>query len=371
MVLQASEAETAAVELTAVVKRFGTVTAVDGVSITVDHGTVVTWLGPSGCGKTTTLRMLAGLEQPTSGGVLVCGVDPSRVSARERPTSMIFQEYALFPHLNVEDNVAFGLKVRGVGRERRHQRARELLDLLGLGGHERRMPRELSGGQRQRVAMARSLILEPRVLLLDEPLGALDAQVRRQLVDELRSLQRRLGLTFIYVTHDQAEAMALSSRVVVMNRGRVVQEGPPDLVYRHPRTSFVARFLGDCSIIDGVVRSYDGATARVELGGFGTVGIEASDQDPALAVPSAVKVALRPEDLRVVAEEEGRARALVLDRTFLGSEIRYQLDVAGLRVQAMTDHDTLHDAGTSVGLRWRDDQLSIVEDDHPAVGTTK
>ena len=369
--LEATQTEPAAVELTDVVKRFGAVTAVDGVSITVEHGTVVTWLGPSGCGKTTTLRMLAGLEQPTSGRVLVFGVDPSRVSARERPTSMIFQEYALFPHLNVEDNVGFGLKVRGVSRDQRHKRARELLDLLGLGGFERRMPRELSGGQRQRVAMARSLILEPKVLLLDEPLGALDAQVRRQLVDELRSLQRRLGLTFIYVTHDQAEAMALSSRVVVMNRGRVVQHGPPDLVYRRPRTSFVARFLGDCNIIDGVVRSVDGATARVELGGFGTVCIEAGGEDAALPVPGSVKVALRPEDLRVVVEEEGRARALVLDRTFLGSEIRYQLDVAGLRVQAMTDHDTVHDPRTWVGLRWRDDQLSIVEDDLPAGVATK
>jgi ABC-type Fe3+/spermidine/putrescine transport system ATPase subunit len=368
--LDATHTEAAAVELTDVVKRFGAVTAVDGVSITVEHGTVVTWLGPSGCGKTTTLRMLAGLEQPTSGQVLVFGVDPSRVSARERPTSMIFQEYALFPHLNVEDNVGFGLKVRGVSRDQRHKRARELLDLLGLGGFERRMPRELSGGQRQRVAMARSLILEPKVLLLDEPLGALDAQVRRQLVDELRSLQRRLGLTFIYVTHDQAEAMALSSRVVVMNRGRVVQHGPPDLVYRRPRTSFVARFLGDCNIIDGIVRSIDGATASVELGGFGTACIE-TGEDAALPVPGSVKVALRPEDLRVVVEEEGRARALVLDRTFLGSEIRYQLDVAGLRVQAMTDHDTVYDPRTWVGLRWRDDQLSIVEDDSPAVGATK
>jgi iron(III) transport system ATP-binding protein len=369
--LPAAQTEPAAVELTEVVKRFGAVTAVDGVSISVEHGTVVTWLGPSGCGKTTTLRMLAGLEQATSGRVLVFGVDPSRVSARERPTSMIFQEYALFPHLNVQDNVGFGLKVRGVNREQRHKRARELLDLLGLGGFERRMPRELSGGQRQRVAMARSLILEPKVLLLDEPLGALDAQVRRQLVDELRSLQRRLGLTFIYVTHDQAEAMALSSRVVVMNRGRVVQHGPPDLVYRRPRTSFVARFLGDCNIIDGLVGSIDGTTARVELGGFGSVCIEESGQDTARAELGSVKVALRPEDLRVVAQDQGRARALVLDRTFLGSEIRYQLDVAGVRVQAMTDHDTLHDPLTWVGLRWRDDQLSIVEDDSPGVGATR
>jgi ABC-type Fe3+/spermidine/putrescine transport system ATPase subunit len=368
--LQEMQAETVAVELTDVVKRFGAVTAIDGVSIAVEHGTVVTWLGPSGCGKTTTLRMLAGLERPTSGRVLVWSVDPARVSARERPTSMIFQEYALFPHLNVEDNVAFGLKVRGVGREHRHKRARELLDLLGLGGLERRMPRELSGGQRQRVAMARSLILEPKVLLLDEPLGALDAQVRRQLVDELRSLQRRLGLTFIYVTHDQAEAMALSDRVVVMNRGRVVQDGPPDFVYRRPRTAFVARFLGDCNIVDGIVRSTEGATAWVELGGFGTVCVEAKGQNAALREPAPVKVALRPEDIRVLAEKDGRARALVLDRTFLGPEIRYQLDVSGLRVQAMTNHDVVHDPMSWVGLGWRDEQLSIVEDDLPAVGAT-
>ena len=357
-----------AVALTDVVKRFGSVTAVDGVTITVEHGTVVTWLGPSGCGKTTTLRMLSGLERPTSGQILVCGMDPTWVSARERPTSMIFQEYALFPHLNVEDNVAFGLKVRGVSHEQRHRRARELLELLGLGGLERRKPRELSGGQRQRVAMARSLILEPKVLLLDEPLGALDAQVRRQLVDELRSLQRRLGLTFIYVTHDQAEAMALSDRVVVMNKGRVVQDGTPDEVYRHPRTTFVARFLGDCNILEGVVSALERDLVRVDLVGLGTVCL-AVRRDAVPTGGSPVKVALRPEDLRVVGEADGHGRGTVIDRTFLGPEIRYLLEVSGQRVQAMTDHDVIFEPATPVGLQWQDRQLTIVEDDLTPMGT--
>jgi iron(III) transport system ATP-binding protein len=352
-----------AVALHDVVKRFGSVTAVDGVTLMIERGTVVTWLGPSGCGKTTTLRMLSGLETPTSGQILVEGVDPVRVTARRRPTSMIFQEYALFPHLNVQDNVAFGLKVRGVLPTRRHARASELLELLGLGGLERRMPRELSGGQRQRVAMARSLILEPQVLLLDEPLGALDAQVRRQLVDELRSLQRRLGLTFVYVTHDQAEAMALSDRLVVMNRGTVVQDGSPDDVYRRPATTFVARFLGDCNILDGTLRATAGPTVTVDAAGFGTVMIGSEAHAAIVHDAPSVKVALRPEDVRVVPAADGRARARVVDRTFLGSQIRYLLDVDGVRLQAMTDHDVLFDPESTVGLVWRDDLLTIVRED--------
>jgi len=352
-----------AVRMLEVVKRFGSVTAVDELTLSIEPGTFVTLLGPSGCGKTTTLRMLAGLEQPTSGQTWIYGRDVALVSAHERPTSMIFQDYALFPHLNVLDNVAFGLKVRGVPRSERHRRAREMLDTLGLRDLGERMPRQLSGGQRQRVAMARSLILEPKVLLLDEPLGALDAQVRRQLQVELRQLQRRLGLTFVYVTHDQEEAMALSDRVLLMNRGRIVQDGPPEDVYRHPLTTFVARFLGDCNLLRGSPGPAEDDRVVIHLEKLGPVRVDRRWAGALAQLRDAVTVTLRPENVTLAAAGHGRVDGEVRDRTFLGANTRYLLDVAGLQIEAVVSRDILFAPGAAAALDWDDAHLTVIQDE--------
>ncbi|HEU0115036.1 MAG TPA: ABC transporter ATP-binding protein, partial [Thermomicrobiales bacterium] len=242
-----------AVEVCGLVKRFGSVVAVDRLDLAVARGEFLSLLGPSGCGKTTTLRMIGGLETPTSGTIRIAGRDITDVPANRRPTSIVFQDYALFPHVTVRDNVAFGLKMRGVRQRERRQRAEDMLATVDLAGFGDRKPRQLSGGQRQRVALARSLVVEPDVLLLDEPLGALDALIRRQMQSELRRLQRALGLTFLYVTHDQEEAMAMSDRLIVMHDGRIAQQGAPEEVYRHPETEFAARFLGECNLIPATI----------------------------------------------------------------------------------------------------------------------
>jgi len=233
------------VEFRDVIKRYGTATAVAGVSFTVEVGTLVTLLGPSGCGKTTTLRMIAGLELPSEGRILIAGRDVTNLSATQRDVSMVFQSYALFPHMSVLENVCYGLRRSGLAKAEADAQAREGLKQVGLEGFETRQPSELSGGQQQRVAVARALVLKPSVLLFDEPLSNLDARLRRQMREEIRELQQRLGLTVVYVTHDQQEAMAVSDRIIVMNAGRIEQQGGPRDLYERPATPFLARFMGD------------------------------------------------------------------------------------------------------------------------------
>ncbi|HXG76548.1 MAG TPA: ABC transporter ATP-binding protein [Gaiellaceae bacterium] len=260
------------VELVGVTKRFGGVVAVDDVDLEVRQGEFLSLLGPSGCGKTTTLRLIAGFERPDAGEVRIGGRDVSRLPPYKRDVNTVFQSYALFPHLNVGDNVAYGLKQRGVPRAERRARALQLLELVHLGGYEKRKPRQLSGGQQQRVALARALVMQPRVLLLDEPLGALDLKVRKELQIELKRIQEEVGITFVYVTHDQEEALAMSDRVAVMNAGRIEQLGAPREVYDHPATPFVAAFIGDTNFV---------------------------------RVPGAGEVAVRPERVRLVRDGEG------------------------------------------------------------------
>ncbi len=240
---------TADVELVGVSKRFGSVVAVDALDLEVRHGEFLSLLGPSGCGKTTTLRMIAGFDRPDEGRVLIGGEDVTAAPAYRRDVNTVFQSYALFPHLSVGDNVAYGLKQRGVPKRDRAERARAMLGLVRLPDIEQRKPRQLSGGQQQRVALARALVMEPRVLLLDEPLGALDLKVRKELQIELKRIQERVGVTFVYVTHDQDEALAMSDRVAVMNAGRIEQIGTPPEVYDAPATPFVAAFIGDTNFI--------------------------------------------------------------------------------------------------------------------------
>jgi ABC-type Fe3+/spermidine/putrescine transport system ATPase subunit len=247
------------VEIEGVAKRFGGVTAVDGVTLAIRQGELFALLGPSGCGKTTLLRMIAGLEEPDAGTIRIGGADVTRTPPHRRPVNMVFQHYALFPHLTVESNVAFGLRYQALPRPAQAERVAAALALVRLTGLERRRPDQLSGGQRQRVALARALALEPQVLLLDEPLAALDPNLRREVQVELKGLQRSLGITFVFVTHDREEALALSDRIAVMDRGRVEQVGSPVEVFETPQTELVARFLGASNIFE---RQVSGKAAR-------------------------------------------------------------------------------------------------------------
>lgn len=237
-----------------------------GINLKIEQGEFVTLLGASGCGKTTTLRIIAGLEQPDSGSVWLEGKDVTLLEPNKRDVNTVFQNYALFPHMNVEDNIGYGLKIRKVPKPHIKQKVKEMLELVQLEGYERRKPAELSGGQKQRVAIARALANNPRVLLLDEPLGALDLQLRRAMQLELKRLQKKLGITFIYITHDQEEAINMSDRIVVMNQGRFEQIGTPDEVYNHPRTSYVATFVGNANILKGKAKKVNGHLVQLQIG---------------------------------------------------------------------------------------------------------
>ena len=240
---------TAAVSIQGLSQRYGPATALDRVSLEIEAGEFVVLLGPSGCGKTTLLNLIGGFTEPTEGRILIGDRDMAGVAPKDRPTTTVFQDYALFPHMSLRDNVAFGLRMRGVDRRKRAEKADKMLALVGLEGRGDRRPHELSGGQRQRVALARALAVEPDVLLLDEPLGALDLKLRRQMQDELKAIQRRVGTTFVHVTHDQEEAMAIADRIVVMNAGRIEHVAPPREVYLRPKTLFTAGFMGEINRI--------------------------------------------------------------------------------------------------------------------------
>ena len=309
----------ASVEFRNVVKRYGTVAAVDDVSFTVEPGTLVTLLGPSGCGKTTTLRLVAGLEIATEGQILIGGADVTRLSAADRDVSMVFQSYALFPHMNVIDNVAYGPSVQGQPKEKAREMAREKLELVGLKGYDERLPSELSGGQQQRVAVARALTLEPQVLLFDEPLSNLDAKLRRRVREDIRDLQRDLNLTVVYVTHDQQEALAVSDRVIVMSNAKIAQAGSPRELYESPVSLFVADFMGDSNIVEATVEKIaDGmATARV-----GDVSLQLPARN---LTPGPAKVAIRPEALALTLSPTGgpALRGKIAKAAYLGTHMEY------------------------------------------------
>jgi len=300
------------IEFRAVSKRYGSdprgPLAVDEVSFRVARGTLTTLLGPSGCGKTTLLRMIAGLEAPTSGRVLIAGRDVTELPASDRDVSMVFQSYALFPHMTVLANVAYGLDVGGVPRAAARERARAAMATVGLVDMDERLPSELSGGQQQRVALARALVLEPAVLLFDEPLSNLDARLRRAMREEIRGLQQRLGLTVAYVTHDQAEAMAVSDRILVMHAGKLVQSGTPRELYERPRSAFVASFMGEAMLFDAT--AVDDGTLRLGPLTLRPVGARS---------PGPVQVAIRPEAWQVMPEGVGPLAATVARTAYLGS----------------------------------------------------
>ena len=297
-----------AIEFVNVIKRYGSAVAVDDISFSIAKGELVTFLGPSGCGKTTSLRLIAGLELPSEGQVLIGGRDVSRDPASERNVGMVFQSYALFPHMNVLDNVSYGPVIRGGNKAEAQAKAREILEQVGLAGLQARLPSELSGGQQQRVAVARAIVQQPEVLLFDEPLSNVDAKLRRKVRAEIRDLQRRFGLTAVYVTHDQEEALAVSDRIVVMQAGRIAQIGTPQDLYDRPATPFVADFIGDANLIDGTVRGGHFRAADLEL-------VLAGDDGPAT-------VSIRPE--RITLQTGGPSK--VLSATYLGSRTEYVIE---------------------------------------------
>ncbi|GHE02390.1 ABC transporter ATP-binding protein [Streptomyces alanosinicus] len=329
----------ATVEFRGLRREFGATVALDGLDLTVRPGEFLALLGPSGCGKTTALRMLAGFEHPDSGAVLVDGEDVTQVPAHRRDAGMVFQSYSLFPHLNAVDNVAFGLRMRGTRTAERRSRAAELLELVGLADKGERYPHQLSGGQQQRIALARALALRPRVLLLDEPLSALDAKVRLTLREEIRRLQQELGITTLFVTHDQEEALSVADRVAVMRAGRLEQCAAPAELYGRPATAFVAEFVGTMSRLPGELKD-------------GTVEVLGQRLPADGEVPDGpVDALVRPETLRVAADEQGTA--CVVATAFLGAVVRVTVRLAdGTEAKAdLPAHEaTGLDAGTAVGV---------------------
>ena len=311
----------AGIELRQVGKRYGRRTdapfAVDDVSFEIAPGTLVTLLGPSGCGKTTTLRMIAGLESPTRGSIWIGGREVTALGPAERNVSMVFQSYALFPHMDVIGNVGYGLEVSGVAGREVRERARAAMAGVGLEGYDARLPSELSGGQQQRVALARALVLEPAVLLFDEPLSNLDARLRRSMREEIRGLQQRLALTVVYVTHDQGEALAVSDRIIVMDRGTIAQQGTPAALYETPATEFVAGFMGEAMLFDAVLRD-DGRAALGPL----VVALPPAAPDAA-PVSGRFKLAIRPEAWRIEAATAGGLAARVVKAAYLGATREY------------------------------------------------
>jgi spermidine/putrescine ABC transporter ATP-binding subunit len=346
------------VELRAVTKRFGSLTAVDALSLSIRHGEFISLLGPSGCGKTTTLRLIAGFEQPDEGEILIGGTDAVGTPPYRRDVNTVFQHYALFPHMSVLDNVAYGLKQRKVAKKERYSRARTVLELVQLTGREDNRPSMLSGGQQQRVALARALVMDPRVLLLDEPLGALDLKLRKEMQIELKRIQQEVGITFIYVTHDQEEALSMSDRVAVMSEGLIEQLDEPRAIYDRPLTAFVADFIGDMNFLEGEVVEAGGGGFAVDAGS----GVVVRGRGDA-AKGHRTRVGLRPERLVAAAGEPrgvaNSAGAKVVTKMYLGDQIQVvatlvngtSVVVREQRATADPALDTIH-PGDQITISW-------------------
>src|SRR5262245_4856718 len=346
----------APVELRSVTKRYGPLPAVDSLSFAIAPATLVTLLGPSGCGKTTTLRLIAGLEVPSEGQILIGDKDVTHLSAAERDVSMVFQSYALFPHMSVLENVAYGPTVSGVRKRDAEAMAAEKLAVVGLSGFERRLPSELSGGQQQRVAVARALVLEPQVLLFDEPLSNLDAKLRRRVREDIRELQQRLNLTVAYVTHDQQEALAVSDCIIVMSDARIAQMGTPRELYEAPKDVFVADFIGDANLLDVSVQPLDEKLAEVRVG-----SLVLTLPRRGLATGQA-KVAVRPESFILSsASNASGLEGRILKAAYLGSHMEYTVEVAGSNRFAIDRNvETPYSVGTQVHVSFASHGVNLV-----------
>ncbi|HMB48013.1 MAG TPA: ABC transporter ATP-binding protein [Afifellaceae bacterium] len=360
------------VHLDNVTKRFGKTVAVDRLDMKIMAGEFVTFLGPSGCGKSTTLRILGGFETPDEGRVILDGTDVTRLPPNSRDVNMVFQDYALFPHMSVARNIAFGLESRGQTHSEIDAQVNRLLEFLQLEGYGGRMPDQLSGGQRQRVALARALAPDPKLLLLDEPLGALDAKLRTQVQVELKDIQKRTGKTFFFVTHDQEEALTMSDRIVVMNEGRVEQDGTPQELYDHPRSRFVAEFIGETNLIEGTARGVpDEAGADdaiiIDWHGMEVRGVAPFGGKPAAG--AAVTAALRPENIVCHPQKPAEGQAVpgrLLSRVFKGSRTSAEIGVDGhddIVLRAYMDPkqaEALPESG--LWISWKADHLAVLQE---------
>jgi len=352
----AAEATEYDIRLMGLTKRFDEVVAVDAISLDIDRGQFFALLGPSGCGKTTTLRMIGGFEEPTEGRIELGGVDVAPLPPYKRDVNTVFQSYALFPHLSIFENVAFGLRRRGVRKGELRTRVVEALELVGLAGLERRKPRQLSGGQQQRIALARALVNRPRVLLLDEPLGALDLKLRKEMQLELKRIQNEVGITFVHVTHDQEEAMTMADRIVIMNSGHIEQLGTPSDLYERPKTAFVAGFLGVSNLLEGevlgegAVKLSDGTIVRVPPEALKRTGI--------------VQIGVRPEKLRIGGEEENSLSGTVTESAYIGVSTQYILDTPAGPVTVYVQNDRTGGqvaTGERLTLSWSPESTFVVD----------
>jgi spermidine/putrescine transport system ATP-binding protein len=352
----ATEAATPDVRLENVVKRFDDAVAVDGISVDIPRGSFFALLGPSGCGKTTTLRMIGGFEEPTEGHIYLGVEDVVGLPPYKRDVNTVFQSYALFPHMTIEDNVAFGLERKGVPRDQLKGRVAEMLELVGLGGFAKRKPRQLSGGQQQRVALGRALVNHPRVLLLDEPLGALDLKLRKQMQLELKRIQGEVGITFVHVTHDQEEAMTMADTIAVMNGGRIEQLGPPAELYERPATAFVAGFLGVSNLLPGVVEGPD--AVRLDSGGLVRARVDGRS--------GRVAAGVRPEKLTIGAGGgTNELPGTVAESAYIGVATQVVVRTAAGTVQVFAQNIDSGarppEPGTDVTLTWSPEATFVVD----------
>ena len=350
---------TAAVELRGITKRFGDVVAVDNIDLAIEDGEFFAMLGPSGCGKTTTLRMIAGLEFPTEGSLSIFGEEVGTLAPNKRSVNTVFQNYALFPHLTVLENVGFGLKMQGTDKKETRSRAMEIIELVQLDGLERRKPAQMSGGQQQRVALARALVNQPKVLLLDEPLGALDLKLRQEMQLELKKLQRDVGISFVFVTHDQEEALTMADRIAVMHEGQLLQVASPEELYERPANKFVADFIGRTNLLEGTVSGENtvvlenGASVHVSCG---------------LPAGTHVAISLRPERARIErrsgsSEQRSGLDGVIDTITYLGNARVYGVKLDWMNIEIREENRPgvdLHEPGDTITVIWNPDAISVV-----------
>ncbi len=341
--------ESAIIELKGLTKNFGELQVLKGIDLTIHENEFLTLLGPSGCGKTTTLRIIAGFEEPSSGEVLFGGVDISKVPSYKREVNTVFQKYALFPFLNVYDNVAFGLKIKKMDKKVIDHKVGDILSLVGLSGYEKRDVTSLSGGQQQRVAIARALVNEPKVLLLDEPLGALDAKLRKGMQTELKRIQKEVGITFIFVTHDQEEALSMSDTVVVMNEGIIQQVGTPEDIYNEPENRFVASFIGESNIIEAVMKK----DLLVNFDGFDFECVDKGFKDN-----EDVEVVIRPEDIEIVKPKKAKIKGTVKSVVFRG--VHHEIVVTTENRDYLIHTTDYYEPGLEVGLSFEPDDIHVM-----------